>query len=204
MSAAPILLFAAMWCAAYSSTAVGPNVTATAVTNNATGASGDGPEASRPPTIVVYNSSGNSNDDDGVGTDDNRDSRFLSFSLGSDSAAVTNSLQEKQDDSASDPSAHLIDIYTDCLLQLSFPCVQRKLLLFLDKLGRMKGKRPYMGSYSLVGVRVLFTEHSRTSAKPRRRTKHIYQFRVSAWIFVHCTRARGRPYGGIVVVESAI
>jgi hypothetical protein len=56
------------------------------------------------------------------------------------SASSTNALQEKQDESTADPSAHLVDIYTDCLMQLSFPCVQRKFLLFLDKLGRMKGE----------------------------------------------------------------
>jgi len=139
MSAASILLIAAMWCGACSSVVV-PNVTATdntatAVTDDPgpAEAHGTGPatESSPPPTIVVYNSS--------AGGEDNRDSRFLSFSLGSDSAAATNSLQEKQDEAASDPSVHLVDIYTDCLMQLSFPCVQRKLLLFLDKLGRMKG-----------------------------------------------------------------
>ncbi|XP_050437098.1 uncharacterized protein LOC126843550 [Adelges cooleyi] len=81
--------------------------------------------AGLPATITVFNSSS---------TD--RDSRFLSFAPGSGDA---NTLQEKQDDTASDPGAHLVGIYTDCLFQLSFPCVQRKLLLFLDKLGRMKG-----------------------------------------------------------------
>lgn len=142
MSAPSVLLIAAMWCGACSSVVV-PNVTAT--DNTATAVADDsGPpgalgnagtgtptESSPPPTIVVYNSSS--------GGENDRDSRFLSFSLGSDSAAATNSLQEKQDEAASDPSVHLVDIYTDCLMQLSFPCVQRKLLLFLDKLGRMKG-----------------------------------------------------------------
>jgi len=143
MSAASILLITAMWCGACSSVVV-PNVnatdyTGTAVTDDSAPpevlgnvGTGTATESSAPPTIVVYNSSSG-------GGEDNRDSRFLSFSLGSDSAAATNSLQEKQDEAASDPSVHLVDIYTDCLMQLSFPCVQRKLLLFLDKLGRMKG-----------------------------------------------------------------
>lgn len=151
LSAVSLLSIAAMvWCT--SANIIVPNATATAtdtttaaVTNSAVapeafdGTGGDRPASSPPipPTIVVYNSSAG----EGGPADENRDSRFLSFALGSDSAAATNTLQEKQDEAASDPSAHLVDIYTDCLLQLSFPCVQRKLLLFLDKLGRMKGER---------------------------------------------------------------
>lgn len=105
---------------------------------NATETATHTPTPAPPPTIIMYNSSGT---DTGT-VDEKRDSRFLSFSMGSDpgSASSTNVLQEKQDDASTDPSAHLVDIYTDCLMQLSFPCVQRKLLLFLDKLGRMKGE----------------------------------------------------------------
>lgn len=139
-----LLLTAAAWRA--SANVVVPDPTATANTSSpATIADGTAvtaaeapPPPSFPPTITVYNSSGGN-------ANDTRDSRFLSFSMGSAdsaSAAATNILQEKQDETATDPSAHLVDIYTDCLMQLSFPCVQRKLLLFLDKLGRMKGKRP--------------------------------------------------------------
>jgi len=142
-----MLLTAAAWCASASALAVPETVTATAVLANGSSATADWTTESAasaaasatesPPTIVVYNTTG------GSGEDDSRDSRFLSFTMGSDQAAgtVTNSLlQEKQDDPTTDPSAHLVDIYTDCLMQLSFPCVQRKLLLFLDKLGRMKGE----------------------------------------------------------------
>lgn len=102
--------------------------------------SGTGTTESLPPTIVVYNGSSDTTAENAAV----RDSRFLSFSMVADpTAAATNSvLQEKQDEVAVDPSAHLVDIYTDCLLQLSFPCVQRKLLLFFDKLGRMKGELP--------------------------------------------------------------
>ncbi|XP_025190780.1 uncharacterized protein LOC112591235 [Melanaphis sacchari] len=137
-----ILLTTAAWCISASALAVPEIMTATVLTNGSSVTAdwttpsvtftAEATESS--PTIVVYNSSS--------ADDDNRDSRFLSFSMGSDQAAgtATNSLlQEKQDEPTTDPSAHLVDIYTDCLMQLSFPCVQRKLLLFLDKLGRMKG-----------------------------------------------------------------
>lgn len=113
-------------------TAAADNASSTAAPD---GTSATATESPPPPTIVVYNA---------TAADESRDSRFLSFSLGTSddqTAAATNSLQEKQQEEAvADPSAHLVDIYTDCLMQLSFPCVQRKLLLFLDKLGRMKGE----------------------------------------------------------------
>jgi len=138
-----MLLTTAAWCASAGALAVPEAATAT-VSANGSSATADWTTESAaatateaPPTIVVYNSTSGSGEDDG------RDSRFLSFTMGSDQAAgtATNSLlQEKQDDPTADPSAHLVDIYTDCLMQLSFPCVQRKLLLFLDKLGRMKGE----------------------------------------------------------------
>lgn len=137
-----MLLTAAAWCASASALAVPETMAETALANGSSVtadwttpsviSTAEATEST--PTIVVYNSSSVD--------DDSRDSRFLSFSMGSDQTAgtVSNSLlQEKQDDPTTDPSAHLVDIYTDCLMQLSFPCVQRKLLLFLDKLGRMKG-----------------------------------------------------------------
>ncbi|KAF0768521.1 Uncharacterized protein FWK35_00014066 [Aphis craccivora] len=140
--AVSMLLTAVAWCASASALAVPETMAETALANGSSVtadwttpsviSTAEATEST--PTIVVYNSSSVDND--------NRDSRFLSFSMGSDQTAgtVSNSLlQEKQDDPTTDPSAHLVDIYTDCLMQLSFPCVQRKLLLFLDKLGRMKG-----------------------------------------------------------------
>lgn len=142
--AVSMLLTAAAWCTSASALAVPETMTATVLANASSAttdwttesvASAAASATESPPTIVVYNSTS--------GEDDNRDSRFLSFTMGSDQATgtATNSLlQEKQDDPTTDPSAHLVDIYTDCLMQLSFPCVQRKLLLFLDKLGRMKGE----------------------------------------------------------------
>lgn len=36
-----------------------------------------------------------------------------------------------------DPNTALSGVYSDCLMNLSFPCLQRKILVFLDRLGRM-------------------------------------------------------------------
>ncbi|XP_054275153.1 uncharacterized protein LOC128994551 [Macrosteles quadrilineatus] len=36
-----------------------------------------------------------------------------------------------------DPNTALSGVYSDCLVNLSFPCLQRKILVFLDRLGRM-------------------------------------------------------------------
>jgi len=137
------LLFAAIaWRACAANSIAAPHDVAPANGTAAAAAPGGTVPAESPPVVVVYNS-GAVDDDDNAGAeeDENRDSRFLSFGAVPDPSAAANSLQEKQDVAAGgDPSAHLVDIYTDCLMQLSFPCVQRKLLLFLDKLGRMKGK----------------------------------------------------------------
>jgi hypothetical protein len=43
-------------------------------------------------------------------------------------------------------------MYSECLLRLSVPCVQRKLLLFIDRLGRMERFR-LLGDFLTV-VRV--------------------------------------------------
>lgn len=40
-------------------------------------------------------------------------------------------------DKADDPNDALSGVYSDCLVNLSFPCLQRKILVFLDRLGRM-------------------------------------------------------------------
>ncbi|KAK3921149.1 Envelope glycoprotein E [Frankliniella fusca] len=58
--------------------------------------------------------------------------------------------EDEQDDDS--PGSALAGMYTDCLLRLSVPCVQRKLLLFLDRLGRMERFR-LLGDFLTV-VRV--------------------------------------------------
>lgn len=51
-----------------------------------------------------------------------------------------NEIDEKHDSEQEDPSAPLYGIYYDCLFRLSFQCVQRKLLVFIDRLSRLKSK----------------------------------------------------------------
>ncbi|XP_018909939.2 uncharacterized protein [Bemisia tabaci] len=66
--------------------------------------------------------------------DGSRHGKFLISSSG----PVSNGIQDKQDLELDDPSLAFNGIYSDCVLQLSFPCFQRKLLVFFDRLGRMK------------------------------------------------------------------
>ncbi len=51
-----------------------------------------------------------------------------------------NEIEDKDDKEAEDPTVPLYGIYYDCLFRLSFQCVQRKLLVFLDRLSRLKSK----------------------------------------------------------------
>lgn len=69
----------------------------------------------------------------------NRQERFFS-SVKLNSLDSTNEIDsspaalEKIDE---DPNTALTGVYSDCLMNLSFPCLQRKILVFLDRLGRM-------------------------------------------------------------------
>ena len=51
-----------------------------------------------------------------------------------------NEIDDKEDVDTEDPTAPLYGIYYECLFKMSFPCVQRKLLLFLDHLSRLKSE----------------------------------------------------------------
>lgn len=69
----------------------------------------------------------------------NRQQRFFS-SVKMKTIEASNELDsptsalEKVDE---DPNTALSGVYSDCLVNLSFPCLQRKILVFLDRLGRM-------------------------------------------------------------------
>lgn len=62
------------------------------------------------------------------------------------------SVERKEDQEDDSPSSALSGMYSECLMRLSVPCVQRKLLLFLDRLGRMERFR-LLGDFLTV-VRV--------------------------------------------------
>lgn len=72
-----------------------------------------------------------------------RYARFLSISQNHFTPLKSvddNEIDDKQDKDAEDPTVPLYGIYYDCLFRLSFQCVQRKLLVFLDRLSRLKSK----------------------------------------------------------------
>jgi len=50
------------------------------------------------------------------------------------------------------PSAALQGMYSECVLRLSVPCIQRKLMLFLDRLGRIDKFRLLGDFLSVVRV----------------------------------------------------
>lgn len=56
-----------------------------------------------------------------------------------------------------DPESALSGFYTECLLQLSLPCIQRKMLVYVDRLDRMKDFSIFGGYLSVVRI----TETSR-------------------------------------------
>ncbi|GLH08719.1 uncharacterized protein GBIM_13907, partial [Gryllus bimaculatus] len=80
-----------------------------------------------------------------------RQARFLSYSRlaasehnkidkdDSDDAtdADLDAENETDGDKGTDPTSALSGMYSDCLMQLSFSCVQKKVLVFLDRLGRL-------------------------------------------------------------------
>lgn len=70
--------------------------------------------------------------------------RFLAITPEQYTAALKsaddNEIDDKQDKDNEDPTTPLYGIYYDCLFRLSFQCVQRKLLVFLDRLSRLKSK----------------------------------------------------------------
>lgn len=74
-----------------------------------------------------------------------RYARFLTISQGHYAPLKTiedNEIDDKNDASTQedDPMVPLYGIYKDCLFRLSFHCVQRKLLVALDRLSRLKSE----------------------------------------------------------------
>lgn len=71
-----------------------------------------------------------------------RYARFLTISQGHYAPVKTIEDNEidKSDPEQEDPMVPLYGIYKDCLFRLSFPCVQRKLLVALDRMSRLKSE----------------------------------------------------------------
>lgn len=74
----------------------------------------------------------------GVPLGDRQQRFFSSVSLKNlDSANELDSPPSALEKIDEDPNTALTGVYSDCLVNLSFPCLQRKILVFLDRLGRM-------------------------------------------------------------------
>lgn len=86
--------------------------------------------------------------------------RFLAMTPEQYTAALKsaddNEIDDKQDKDSEDPTTPLYGIYYDCLFRLSFQCVQRKLLVFLDRLSRLKSKCLLILWCGLIRKLVLF------------------------------------------------
>ncbi|KAJ9577089.1 hypothetical protein L9F63_006369, partial [Diploptera punctata] len=68
-----------------------------------------------------------------------RDARFINFK--SFVSSQTNEIEEEPNlkgDEAPSPVTALTGMYSDCITEFSFSCVQRKILVFFDRLGRME------------------------------------------------------------------
>ena len=71
-----------------------------------------------------------------------RDARFLNFKAFVSSH--TNEIEEEpsvKDDEPPSPITALTGMYSDCITEFSFSCVQRKILVFFDRIGRVLQKR---------------------------------------------------------------
>ena len=68
-----------------------------------------------------------------------RDARFINFK--SFVSRQTNEIEEEpiaKEDEPPSPITALTGMYSDCITEFSFSCVQRKILVFFDRLGRME------------------------------------------------------------------
>ncbi|RZF49153.1 hypothetical protein LSTR_LSTR008439 [Laodelphax striatellus] len=70
--------------------------------------------------------------------------------LASDKPVSLSTISNEVEDD--DPSSALSGVYSECLIKISFPCVQRKTLLFIDRLSRLD-RIPLVGDYvSIVKI----------------------------------------------------
>ncbi|EEB10221.1 conserved hypothetical protein [Pediculus humanus corporis] len=58
--------------------------------------------------------------------------------------------KKNQRDDSKDPDAALAGLYTECVLTFSIPCLQKKFLVFLDRLGRMDHFNLMFGDFLTV------------------------------------------------------
>ena len=63
---------------------------------------------------------------------------------------VSEQKKNQRDDDSKDPDAALAGLYTECVLTFSIPCLQKKFLVFLDRLGRMDHFNLMFGDFLTV------------------------------------------------------
>ncbi|KAK6618832.1 hypothetical protein RUM43_013223 [Polyplax serrata] len=66
---------------------------------------------------------------------------------------------EKKEDTSDNPDAALTGIYSECVLSFSLPCLQKKFLVFLDRLGRMD-------SFNILGDFLSVKRTTKETTKP--------------------------------------
>jgi len=76
-----------------------------------------------------------------------REAKFLNFKTlisGHSNEIDADTPTVKEEEEPENPAVALSGMYSDCITEFSFACVQRKILVFFDRLGRME-------SYNLLG-----------------------------------------------------
>lgn len=91
-----------------------------------------------------------------VSPDADRAARFLNLKHLYHSSVDTNEVTPEKKE---DPNSALQGVYTDCVLTFSLPCLQKKFLVFLDKLGRMEG-------FSIIGDFLSVKRTTKETTKP--------------------------------------
>ena len=89
-----------------------------------------------------------------------RDARFINFK--SFVSRQTNEIEEDptvREDESPSPITALTGMYSDCILEFSFSCVQRKILVFFDRLGRME-------RFNLLGDFISVIKTRKVNASP--------------------------------------
>lgn len=66
---------------------------------------------------------------------------------------------EKKEEEAGNPDEALTGLYSECVITFSLPCLQKKFLVFLDRLGRMD-------SFSILGDFLSVKRINQESTKP--------------------------------------
>lgn len=81
--------------------------------------------------MLIYNAGAASLDGSQVSKPDGKKSRLINLEI--------NTIEDdNKSNSSEDPSTALNGVYVECFLNLSFPCLQKKVLIFLDQLGRVQ------------------------------------------------------------------